>query len=290
MCRFALYLGEEVRLGKLITEPANSIIHQSFHSHERAEPLNGDGFGVTWYPPDAEEPPATFRSTTPAWANQNLREVARVTTTRCMLAHVRAATPGLPVIEVNCHPFVHGRLAFMHNGSVGGFHALRRALLSELSDEAFGAIEGTTDSEHVFALALDALRGLDAVHDDDADPTERLGRALEGAIAATERLRRAAAPDRPSLLNLALSDGTRAAVTRWSSGPEVGNSLYYCTGRVYHCDEGLCRMEDEGPTGSAVIVASEPLDEDPRWVPVEPDHLVLVDEALGVTTRHIALP
>ena len=37
MCRFALYLGAEISVSSLLTDPANSIIHQSFHSHEREE-------------------------------------------------------------------------------------------------------------------------------------------------------------------------------------------------------------------------------------------------------------
>jgi predicted glutamine amidotransferase len=44
MCRFAVFVGAEIRIGALITEPGNSIITQSFHGHERSEPLNGDGF------------------------------------------------------------------------------------------------------------------------------------------------------------------------------------------------------------------------------------------------------
>ncbi|TFG64224.1 MAG: class II glutamine amidotransferase, partial [Gemmatimonadales bacterium] len=62
MCRFVVYIGEEIRISSLITEPVNSIIHQSFHSHERDEPLNGDGFGLVWYPPSLTENPALFRS------------------------------------------------------------------------------------------------------------------------------------------------------------------------------------------------------------------------------------
>ena len=46
MCRFAVYLGDETRVSSLVTEPVNSIIHQSFHNHEHAEPLNDDGFGI----------------------------------------------------------------------------------------------------------------------------------------------------------------------------------------------------------------------------------------------------
>ena len=39
----------------------------------------------------------------------------------------------------------------------------------------------------------------------------------------------------------------------------------------------------------AVIIASEPLSTDPGWQPVQPNHLVIVDEALNVTQRAIRL-
>ena len=50
MCRLAVYLGEKLLISSLVTEPVHSILHQSFHIHEREEPLNGDGFGIAWYP------------------------------------------------------------------------------------------------------------------------------------------------------------------------------------------------------------------------------------------------
>ena len=49
MCRFVFYRGAPIRLSSLLTEPVHSIIHQSYRSKERAEPLNGDGFGVGWH-------------------------------------------------------------------------------------------------------------------------------------------------------------------------------------------------------------------------------------------------
>ncbi len=285
MCRFALYLGAEIRVSSLISEPVNSIIHQSFHSHERAEPLNGDGFGLAWYPRELDEDPAVFKSTTPAWSNRNLREIARVTRTHCLLAHVRAATPGFPVTELNCHPFVHGQLTFMHNGDLGGFQALRRRLLMDLSDEAFAAIEGSTDSEHIFAILLDKL----AAQVPSKQREERLARALEATIESVERLRLEVAPERPAFLNLVACDGECAVVTRYSSHDAAANSLYFSVGQMYVCDEGLCRMQDRGTAPTAVIIASEPLDESDCWRPVEPGHLVVVTPDLKVSMRAIEL-
>ena len=126
MCRFVAYTGEPIAVADLVTRPVHSIIHQSFKAREREEPLNGDGFGVGWYVPSMSERPAIFRDVSPAWNNLNLLELARVTRSRTIFAHVRAATQGLGVMQSNCHPFGHGEFMFMHNGNIEGFRARRR--------------------------------------------------------------------------------------------------------------------------------------------------------------------
>ena len=283
MCRFALYLGAEVKISSLVTDPVNSIIHQSFHSHLRSEPLNGDGFGVAWYPADRRETPAVFRSTTPAWSDENLKELARVTATRCILAHVRAATPGQPVARLNCHPFAHGPLTMMHNGNWAGFREIRQPLLPRLSSEAFHAVRGSTDSEHIFALFLDALEAVPRA----VDRTEQLATAVEHTIARVEALGREAGIDEPSFLNIAVSDGERAVVTRYATGNAPAHTLHVNTGSLYTCGEGLCRLRDDGPDPSAVVVASEPLDDDDRWRSVPAGHLLSITPELDMRVRRI---
>jgi predicted glutamine amidotransferase len=272
MCRFTLYLGPPITLGSLLTEPSHSLIKQSFQSRERDEPLNGDGFGVAFYVPAAGPEPAIFRSISPAWSNRNLLSLARVTQSPTILAHVRAATQGTPVIETNCHPFTRGRLAFAHNGDVGGFHRFRRSLVSGLSDAAFSAIEGSTDSEHLFALFLDALDLQRA-----GTGEERLLAALRLAFARVQDLANAAGTDEPSYLNVAVTDGERAVVSRFTSGsPEDVDSLYLSTGRRYVCEDGLCRMVDPERGEETVIISSERLSDEPGWQPVPVNHAVVV--------------
>lgn len=74
--------------GDVVTKPNRSLITQSFDARERVTGngyLNGDGFGVGWYPfsyegsvlaPDLEETPGLFTSVKPAWNNENLRRLA----------------------------------------------------------------------------------------------------------------------------------------------------------------------------------------------------------------------
>jgi glutamine amidotransferase len=101
---------------------------------------------------------AVFRDTAPAWNNANLRELCIATRSKCILAHVRAASRFASVSQENCHPFKAGRLLFCHNGRIDQFPKLKRALLARLTEDAFMKVKGTTDSECMFALALTFLQ------------------------------------------------------------------------------------------------------------------------------------
>lgn len=282
MCRFMFYQGPRIRLAELLTEPDHSLIHQSFDARERSEPLNGDGFGLAWYAPESSPVPARFRSVSPAWSNSNLRELARVVHSDTVLAHVRAATEGR-VGEVNCHPFRCGRLAFMHNGDIGGFPALRRPLLARLGDEAFDAVEGSTDSEHFFALVHDALDDVLAPQEPDA----LLG-AVVGAIEITRELLASCAPHEFMYLNAVLTDGETAVVVRYTDdGTHRGHSLYLNQGRAFLCEDGVCRMRDPGTDGGTVLVASEPLSTDHGWTPIESNAALIIRD--GEVLRSVAL-
>jgi hypothetical protein len=98
--------------------PVHSLIDQSLHSKLGAEITNGDGFGIGWY--DTAAAPGVFRSTEPAWNDQNLHEVAGHVTSPLFFAHIRAAI-GSSVQQTNCHPFRYDRWLWMHNGYLSGF-------------------------------------------------------------------------------------------------------------------------------------------------------------------------
>ncbi len=281
MCRFVMYLGEEITLSSLITEPEHSIIHQSYESKLRSEPLNGDGFGVAWFA-DSSDSPAVFRDVSPAWSNENLRELARVVRSRCVLAHVRAATPGLAVTQLNCHPFVHGNYAFMHNGSVSCFPNIRRHLLQSLSDSSFDAVRGTTDSEVLFGLLLDILPQLN-----QDDPLEALYQAVNRCIRSVESLCDAG-DESDSVFNLAITDGQHSVVTRYATPPTKPESLYYTSGTAFECVNGRCRVAGtEGGEQKATIIASEPLSEVDQWYEVPANHAVLISAGKPVELRPI---
>ena len=264
MCRFVLYQGPELTLDLLTTLPKHSIVHQSYQSKLREEPLNGDGFGIAWYAPTHSPFPAVFRSITPAWSNQNLLNMARVTSSNTILAHVRAASPGLPVIETNCHPFSYQKYAFMHNGYIPEFHKIKRHIQQLLSDELYNSIKGSTDSEHIFSLFLHFLPERHSIDHDDMRMA--LGKAVQMVIDLLDEH----GVSIPAQLNLAVSDGEQSVACRFSNDPsQQANSLFWHDGAEYICEDGICRMISPFEGRGAVIVASEPLSQDPGWSELE---------------------
>jgi glutamine amidotransferase len=286
MCRFALYMGPPITLDLLTTIPRHSIIRQSFKSRMREEPLNGDGFGLAWYVPEISKMPAQFRSIQPAWNNINLLHLSRVSVSPVILAHVRAASKGFSVSESNCHPFVADELAFMHNGSVADFKRIKRRLREGLSDDAYHWIHGTTDSEHLFALFRDRLRARKV----DANTTPELAMAdsLEQTIHEIKRLTESFPVVRPSMLNLAVTDGRSAVISRYTTFGEISHSLYVRTGHGYICQDGVCQMIDHEGGEPTVLVASEPLTEEKGWRAVPQNHFVIIDQHRRVHLRPIA--
>ena len=116
--------------------------------------MNGDGFGFGWYPEPSEGGrPGVFRSIEPAWHDLNLRELTEVTRSPLFFCHVRAAA-GPPIEQTNCHPFRHENWLFMHNGTIAEFGRVKRDLVMAVAPELFPSIQGTTDSEILFHLAL----------------------------------------------------------------------------------------------------------------------------------------
>jgi glutamine amidotransferase len=228
----------------LLYVPANSLIVQSLHARLGVEPTNGDGFGFGWYDGDGT---GLFRSTEPAWNDRNLRELSGHIRSPLVLAHVRAST-GTPVQQTNCHPFRHGRWLWMHNGAITSFRAVKRDLALAVDPELFPDIEGSTDSELFFHLAL--TFGL------EADPPTAVARAV-GLI---EEIGQRHGVPFPIQMTVATTDGETLWAFRYSSEGR-SRSLFHnvdvSTLRAQYPDNVvLHRLADD-----ARLVVSEPLGE-----------------------------
>jgi predicted glutamine amidotransferase len=244
MCRWLGYFGDPIRMEELVYNTTHSLIEQSRSARFTSHLTNADGFGVGWY--GTGELPGVYRSVAPAWSDRNLQDLCAQIRSPLFLAHVRATT-GTPVQQTNCHPFRHGRWLFVHNGFIEQYARLRRDLILAIDPELFQGIEGTTDSELLFFLAL--TLGLE----DEPLP------ALERMVGTVEATGRRHGVDAALQMTLGVSDGERLYAIRYASGEMQPNSLYVSNDArdvrlLYPENERLQHISDE-----ARAVVSEPL-------------------------------
>lgn len=249
MCRLAAYLGPEIPLARFLLEPPHNLVEQAWRPRElRYARLNADGFGVGWYGPD--DVPAVYINPMPIWSDPNLPHLGRSLVSDLWLANVRSATPGQAVNHANTQPFHDDILLFMHHGFIRDFPVRVRPVLRRFLDPAVEAeMQGSTDSEHLFALLRHLL-----LEDEDLAVEEALGEMFSLLADWTG--------DGTALLNVLVTDGERLHAVRHAMGGACP-SLYYTTD------------DDAFPGGQ--VVASEPLTESDYWQPVPEHHLLILD-------------
>jgi gamma-glutamyl hercynylcysteine S-oxide hydrolase len=236
------YAGPAIRLGEIVSAPPHSLAVQSYKPREmQSATVNADGYGAALWLDDGHPEPALYRTAAPIWADPNQGWMNERLLVRSAICAVRSATPGIGFELANVQPFAFGRVAFTHNGFVTGFRQGAQRMMREgLGREAYESIAGSSDSEHVFALVLDAQGGL----------PERVRKAvlrLEGICA---ELRRTA------VATLLLGDGEQLVGVRWARGLPPA-TLY------------------AGRLGQGVCLASEPLDDREKWTAIPPGHLAI---------------
>lgn len=241
MCRWLAYTGAPILIEEVLFRPKNSLIDQSMASKSAETPTNGDGFGLGWYGKRAE--PGLFRSIRPAWNDTNLRDLAAHIESPLFMAHVRA-TSLATVQETNCHPFRHGRWLCVHNGEIFEIEKFRRELMMAVAPPLFNAIEGSTDSELMFYLAL----GLGL----DEDP---IG-AMERMAGLVERTARARGVPESLWMTLGFTDGERLFAIRYASDGQAP-TLYHSRdiGDVYSMNPAL----KPGLPARTRMIVSEPV-------------------------------
>jgi len=235
MCRLLGYLGPAIALDSLILKPPHSLLVQSYAPKElEVARLNADGFGLGWYHATEPQEPFTYRHTLPLWNDPNLEPLCRYIQTGCSVSYIRSATPGQGVDISNCQPFQSGQWLFTHNGYIKQFREkLYRPMRQLMSDRAYTAMQGGTDSEHIWGLVLTALE----THP-DVTVAAALTTALEQLLALADQ------HNTPIAANILISDGHRLIGSRLASHNRAP-SLYWLRG--------------DRRFPEAAIVASEPL-------------------------------
>ena len=267
MCRlFGMSGGREpVRATFWLLEAPDSLSQQS-----RREP---DGTGLGAYDPDGK--PIVSKQPLAAYEDQQFAQEAREVSSRTFVAHVRYASTGA-VSPKNTHPFEQRDRLFAHNGVIEDLGTLER----ELGD-AMALVQGDTDSERFFALITREI-------DRDGDVGAAIVRAA-GWIAENLPV---------FALNVVLITAGELWALRYpdvhelhvlerdAGGPTGRRHLEHASAR------GSVRVRSgDLATRPAVVVASEPMDEDAGWRALESGELLHVDPDLRVTiTRALERP
>jgi len=268
MCRlFGMSGGREpVRATFWLLEAPDSLSQQS-----RREP---DGTGLGAYDPDGK--PIVSKQPLAAYEDQQFAQEAREVSSRTFVAHVRYASTGA-VSAKNTHPFEQRDRLFAHNGVIEDLDRLER----ELGDDGMSLVQGDTDSERFFALITREIER-------DGDVGAAIVRAA-GWIAENLPV---------FALNVVLITAGELWALRYpdvhelhvlerdAGGPTGRRHLEHASAR------GSVRVRSgDLATRPAVVVASEPMDEDAGWRALESGELLHVDPDLRVTiTRALERP
>src|SRR5262249_6492426 len=144
MCRLLGYCArKETALADLIGDDGlNQLIALS--------ELHGDGWGMAWFEGSQPELRKSQQH-----ADATLFEtLAYQPVGDLCLVHLRCATPGLAVNDLNTHPFRYGPYAFGHNGAVHPQERLGEILPLEWEAQ----VAGTTESERYLLLIMSRLQ------------------------------------------------------------------------------------------------------------------------------------
>ena len=158
---------------------------------------------------------------------------------------MRASTGGA-IQQTNCHPFRYQNWLFMHNGLIREFARVKRDLAFAVDASLYPMIEGSTDSELFFYLAL--------THGAAGRPADR--RRAGGRVHRGHRAQPRGGD--PIQMTVATTDGTSIWAFRYSSEGK-SRSLFHSTNvstlrDTYPDNPMLHQVSDE-----TRLVVSEPL-------------------------------
>ncbi|MFI6041663.1 class II glutamine amidotransferase [Nocardia sp. NPDC051321] len=229
-------------------------------SLERQSVTNPDGTGLGTFArdgsPRVEKQPLAVFEDRPFAAEAKHRE------STTFLAHVRHASTGARTVP-NTHPFTQDGRIFAHNGVIENLPRI---------DEQLGSyrdlVTGDTDSERFFALIT---KQIDA-HNGDV---------TAGLISAV----RWVADQLPIFaINLILTTATELWALRYPAAHELFVLERPAGHHLEHAgSSGTVRVRSADLTDApTVIVASERMDDDPRWRALAPGELLHVDAGLRI--------
>jgi glutamine amidotransferase len=292
MCRVWAHLGDPLLIDHPLFGAENSLITQSV-SPSLMSLLNIGGFGLLAWDAGSRTPeePYAYRTPNVPVFDRNLKALAAKVHAHAAVAHVRGVVydPSERVGPQNLHPFRFpgARVALAQNGDLYGFSSMRFDLLPHLLPGLADRIEGTTDTEWVYALVLSQL----------ADPfghagADELADAVTRALDILREVRAQRRIEIQSPVNLVVTDGESMVATRFAFDygwyPDDGS--FFAGEREF---DFTTLWTKQSADGRSITIASEPLTHDKTdWLEV-PEYALLTfsahEDGIAVEHRELVL-
>ncbi len=224
-----------------------------------------DGTGLGWF--DGDGRPRVSKQPVAAYGDAEFATEAHEVASKTFVAHIRFASTGALELK-NTHPFEQEGRLFAHNGVIEELPTLD----AHLGEEALGLVEGDTDSERFFALVTKEIAARD-------------GDIAEGIAAACGWV----AANLPLLaINFVLATADGLWALRYPQTHELHLLERQPGAKLEHTSSfGGHVSSEHGAAKPLVVIASEQLDEDPAWRPLDSGELLHVAPTLEVSSRRI---
>ena len=290
MCRVLAYIGDPVELDGPLFVAENSLIRQSVQARLMSL-LNIGGFGVIAWEESSRRPERPFVYRTPQVPvfDRNLKSLAQKVHATSVIAHVRGVVynPDETVGFQNLHPFRFpgAHVVLAQNGDLFGFGDMRYDLVEFVGPELARYVEGTTDTEWIYALVLSRLKDPFG----PATPLE-MADAAESALRILGEVRSHHGIATQSPVNLVIGDGRSLVATRFcfDYGWYPDDDSFFAGEREFDFTTlwfAVAEQFSEGDDGwdirfgehpRAAIIASEPIGHDSiGWLEV-PEYSMLI--------------
>ena len=285
MCRVLIYLGEQALVENLLHKPDNSLVKQSYNPRHMQFIQNLAGFGMVAWDNHSYKAriPFYYKTEELPFFDFNLKRLSAKLHANCLLAHVRGVeySEREVVNQQNVHPFLYDgyTIAFAHNGSLAHLDKIRMDLCKHIKPEILKKVQGTTDSELIYALMLSQFK-----EPSDTSDIKAVQEALLQALKIIRSVRNKHNINTASPVNLFITNGNFVIVTRFvfdyghipkdltSQAQLYHNldyhSLWYTYGEKYGYYDQEYKMKG-GTKRTSISFASEPLTKDTTtWIEV----------------------
>lgn len=264
MCRlFALHSDRPVTADLWLLDAPYSLLNQSR--------FNADGTGLGWIDEDGR--PRIRKRPVAAYESEAFTDFATTLRSRAMLAHLRLSS-GSGHCDENTHPFLQDGIISAHNGVLEVTEEMKERV-AELGTAHH--VLGSTDSEWMAAL----ITGEVAARDGD----------LRAGVTAALSWIAAHVP--VYSVNVLVMKGEELIAVRLPATNELwilerpAAADSQSDGFEQSSDSLALRARSEDPRGArSVVIASEPLDDDPGWRLLDSGELVHLTADGALTSEH----